>query len=171
MYQISRLSIAAHRRVSCCRTLLKLYMSNNHNNRVWHFNIGNTSIAHWIKYPLRFFSVWDLKILRTWFRNANQWYPITNCLGGFNLKASGTGRGSSRGGRSPPQKGAEPPNEKQTIHFVCQTAQNVFTCYDTELNLNIVDKLHTRHICVFTILQLYSKVEFILYKLKHNNPF
>ena len=33
---------------------------------------------------------------RTWFRNANQWYPITSWPGGFNPKASGAW------GRSPP---------------------------------------------------------------------
>ena len=30
------------------------------------------------------------RFLQTWFRNANQWYPITNWLGGFKPKASGT---------------------------------------------------------------------------------
>ena len=28
---------------------------------------------------------WDLETLRTWFWNANQWYPITSLLGGFFL--------------------------------------------------------------------------------------
>ena len=38
---------------------------------------------------------WRLgRFLRTWLRNANQWYPITSWLGGSNLKASGA-RGRS----------------------------------------------------------------------------
>ena len=35
-----------------------------------------------------FFQVsWTLKFLRTWFRNTNQFYPITSWLVGFNPKA------------------------------------------------------------------------------------
>ena len=37
-----------------------------------------------------FISSLILTYLQTWFRNANQWYSITNWLGGFNPKASGT---------------------------------------------------------------------------------
>ena len=45
------------------------------------------------------FSFWDLEsFLRTWFRNNNQWYPITSCLRGFNPKTSWAWRQSSRWG-------------------------------------------------------------------------
>ena len=43
-----------------------------------------------IFYSTSFVVNWELKrFLRTWFRYANQWYPITSWLGGFNPKASG----------------------------------------------------------------------------------
>ena len=41
---------------------------------------------------------WAQIFLQTWFRNANQCYPITRWLGGFNPKASGAWEWSHRWG-------------------------------------------------------------------------
>ena len=72
-------------------------------------------------YPVFFFLVVET---RTWFENANQWYPRTNCLDEFNLKASGP-RGRTLGGGAwmkPPTKTGglgrrSCPNKKKFLNF------------------------------------------------------
>ena len=66
----------------------------------------------------KFIVNWDFddcvfNFFRTWFRNANQWYPITSWLGGFNPKASGAW------GRGPQKKqglGKQSPNMNKFLH-------------------------------------------------------
>ena len=51
-----------------------------------------------VDYVLKILDDCDCKSLRTWFWNANQWYPVTSCLGRFNPKGFGAWGWSPRCG-------------------------------------------------------------------------
>ena len=74
--------------------------------------------------------------MRTWFKNANEWNPITSWLGGFNPKVPGTW------GWRPPRteglRGAEPPN------FFVRILMDIYFAY-------VPDDFRYKNKCLFFV--------------------
>ena len=92
----------------------------------------------------KFVLKWDLDALWTWLRNANQWYPITSWLGGFNPKAVVAWEQSPRWGcgvRSPPNniffpKFVSVPNSLRDLGTKSTKSQKLKSAQLSRVNLN-----------------------------------